>query len=224
MKRSKRRSRWVSMATPMRLRSPMSGPLWSDSLLCVCVSDRGQDESARTIRRRSRLGGVGNTAGRGAGRAGEASGGVRRMPSRSGTPARRYGKRASGPEDSGSASTIELRALAGGGSISDAGRVLLSSKRPSGAAGGAIAERISPAANPTGTRSRSSFHADLDGGDARDSGSGASSTAAAGEDDLRSRPLESDFPGQQSAGVAAAEGVRVVADSDERSAHPRGSV
>ena len=132
---------------------------------------------------------------------------------------RREPRRPEGFQDSAQIVT-KLRALAGSGSIFAAGGVLLSAKRPPGAAGGAIAERISPAASPTGTRSRSSFHADLDRRDARDPGGGAGSAAAAGQGDLRSRPLESDFPGQQPAGVAAAEGVRVVADSDQRSAHP----
>ncbi len=83
-----------------------------------------------------------------------------------------------------------------------------------------LQEPISPAAGATRTCARSGFNPDLDERNARDPGRGADSAAAAGQSDLCSRPLQPGFPRQQHAGFAAAKGVRTVADSNQRSAHP----
>ncbi len=57
------------------------------------------------------------------------------------------------------------------------------------------------------TRPASRLHSDLDGRAACDSGGGANSSPAAGESNLCSGSLQPDFPGQQPASPAAAEGI-----------------
>src|SRR6185369_6321150 len=102
---------------------------------------------------------------------------------------------------------MDFAALARGRCVSCDRWLLLATERSAFTAGGAVAGRIIATAGPVGTRAESRLYPNRDERHARNAGGGPGSSATSGKSHLRSRAIQLDFPGQQYAGAARAEGL-----------------